>query len=140
MSKHFGVEINKTIFGDKHHELVITHTWQPERKSKVQLLRLSIEKWQAIADYDKEHPNHELNDGGPGTCPCCQKYWGNGEKCRGCPIKMFAKEAFCENTPYPVYAHHPGSYDAAMNEVKFLKKVLAKEIAKEKAKNALPKL
>ena len=76
----------------------------------------------------------------PGKCDCC-KIWNteNGGDCEGCPIYDFTGEQYCRGTPYmdasimAEHAHDTPStmaqfHAAARKEVKFLMKVLMKEL------------
>ena len=85
------------------------------------LLDLSIQKWQYIANYIEEH-KIRLEESGAGTCALCMKY----VECTDCPVCETTGKGGCYDTPYFGFVRANDWEEAllyALQEVKFLQEV-----------------
>ena len=131
MNIHYEIRKSRGLPGHYQYTLEII---DPEPNyselSPIELLKLSIEKWQTIANYLKVHPRIYISERGISTCACCRRYNGIGQYCEGCPVREFTDRIGCENTPYYQFCEEH-DYKTALAELNFLKEVL-RNLKKEK--------
>lgn len=79
------------------------NTWSiPQPPSRIELIKGSIKKWQAIIDRTGE-------DNGHNDCPLCRRY-NKFSGCNGCPVRNKTHLDGCEGTPYICWCGYQTTY------------------------------
>lgn len=83
---------------------------------KIEALKGSIRKWQAVA-------NGSEADSSGWDCPCCQAF----RHCVGCPIKDHTGQEHCYGTPYIAWENYIHQHDKGTRVFDKVSKNLAEE-------------